>query len=189
MQALTAGSVEALSLAGADGSMSAQEQTRGQAAGRLTRNDGGWVQALTVRSAAALSLAERLAIPWSARDRTYGQAAVGLTRDFEEKTAGSGSTRVIRGVTRWWLKGYNHLHAGGWSFLRLPWSARSGSTAGPTATVLAGWACHCHNYPTLGFRPFYYYARYYHACYYHAHYYYVLRHTLDWLLGVVAAPP
>ena len=60
--------------------------------------------------------------------------------------------------------------------------------------MLAGWAYRYHNYPTLGSRPFYYYARYYHAHYYyaryyHAYYYYALRHTLDWLPEVVAAPP
>ena len=113
---------------------------------------------------------------------------------FEEKTAGSGSTRVIRGVTRWRLEGYNHLHAGGWSFFRLPWSARSGSTARPTATLLASWVSRCRNYPTQGRSPHYYYhdyyyAGYYHADYYHADYYYALRHTLDWLPEVAAAPP
>ena len=103
---------------------------------------------------------------------------------FEEKTAGSGSTRVIRGVTRWRLEGYNHLHAGGWSFFRLPWSARSVSMAGSTATLLASGVFRCRNYPTQGLCPYYYTADYYYA-----HYYYIHRHTLDWLPEVVAAPP
>ena len=38
----------------------------GRRPGRLTRDDGGWVQALTVRSVAALSLAGGLTVPLSA---------------------------------------------------------------------------------------------------------------------------
>ena len=80
------------------------------------------------------------------------------------------------------LATHNHLHAGGWSFFRLPWSARSVSTAEPTATLLAGGVNHCRNYPTQGPCPWYYYADYYYAHYYYTHYYYTLRHTLDWLV-------
>ena len=108
---------------------------------------------------------------------------------FEEKTAGSGSARLIRGVTRWRLEGYNHLHAGGWSFFRLPWSARSQSTAESTTTLLASGGNRCRNYPTQGSCPCYYYTDYYYAHYYYTHYYYHGRHTLDSQLEVGAAPP
>ena len=52
VQALTVGSVAALSLAeGQAVPLPAQERTNGQAAGGLTRGDGGWVQVLTMGSA------------------------------------------------------------------------------------------------------------------------------------------